>query len=160
MISAWNKALDDGYLDYLIADDYTPAHLKGIFRAVRDHKISFMTFPQNGPKVDLEKLISVKAFVAIIGDDMDCSLGPDHFDPAVIRKLLEKAAGIAIISSALVENVYALFAEFAGIRREGMVIIETRPEHEMQWIERVSKMTPKTFLIVTTPPPKEASKHS
>jgi len=59
----------------------------------------------------------------------------------------------------VVEDVYTLFAEIAGLWRKSMVIIETRPEHEMQWIARVNEIAPNTHLVVSTPKPEEASKH-
>ncbi len=151
--------IDRADLGNIIASDLTPRHLKSVFEAARDYKIGFMYFPQNHQKADLEKLNAAKAFVAIVGDDIDCSMGPDHFDAVFMQTLLEKAFSIAVISSAVVEDVYTLFAEIAGLWRKSMVIIETRPEHEMQWIARVNEIAPNTHLVVSTPKPEEASKH-
>jgi hypothetical protein len=152
--------IDQADLGSIIASDLTPKHLKGIFEAARDYQIGFMHFPRNHQKVDLERLNAAKAFVAIVGDDTDCSMGPDHFDAVFVRMLLEKAFGIAVISSAVIEDIYTLFAEVAGLCRKSMVIIETRPEHEMQWIARVNEIAPNTHLVVSTPKPEKASKHS
>ena len=147
-------------LDKIIGSDLTPEHMKSIFRVARDSKIGFMSFLHDSTKVDMERLNAAKAFVAIIDDNTECSLGPDHFEAALVQRLLEKAYGITVMSGTIVEDVYALFAEMAGLLRKGMVIIETRPEHKAQWIECLTKIAPNAHLIFNLPKPEKASKHS
>lgn len=163
MMSSSEKELKRTYLDYLIAAEQTPLHLKHIMVAMRNYGISFFPIVQNSPRFDIHQLKYTRGFVALIGDDTTCSMGPDHFDRAervVMRQLLNKCSHVAIISSAVVPRLYDCMARLAGQVPTGALIIETRPEHEVQWVERIYRLSPDMPLMVSTPNPDKMAEYA
>jgi len=162
MMSYSEKELKRTYLDYLIAAQQTPTHLKHIMIAMRDYGISFFTILQNSPRFETEQLEHTWGFVAVIGDDTNCSMGPDNFnrvERVILKQLVDKCSYVAIISSEIVVGLYDFMAQMAGQRQTGALIIETRPEHELQWAERIRALSPHIPLVISTPYPEKMSRY-
>ena len=120
-------------------------YLAPIIRAVRDDGIGLLMIPQGGGRFDRPP--ACRPWVAIIGDDLDRSLGPGGFHKVSIRKLLKRAHGCSIVSSAAMPNVYAAAAAMAGTCRRNTVLIETTPLHELPWIEMVQRARPRLPIL-------------
>jgi hypothetical protein len=158
MMNANEKCQKLAYLDYLIASEHTPIHMRHILVAMRDYGISFFPIIQNSPHYDVEQFERVSAFVALIDDKTTCSTGPDHFDHAervVLQRLIDRCCYVVIISSAVVVGLYEFMAEWTWRRQAGGLIIETRPEHEAQWEKRIRDFSPRIPLAISTPCPDE-----
>lgn len=74
-------------------------------------------------------------FIAVVGDDLFRSLGPDGFNDESIRKLLNAAGYIGIITCDPIIRVYAEAVTMAAKYRKNAVIIETQPEHGREWCQ-------------------------
>ena len=81
-------------------------------------------------------------FIAVVGDDLFRSLGPDGFEEDSIRKLLAAAGYIGIITGHPILRVYAEAATIAAKQRKNAVIIETRPEHGRDWCQLARAINP------------------
>jgi len=72
--------------------------------------------------------------VSIVGDDSTVALGPKGFHGKSIKRLLQSAHAIALITCAAQSDIYrcaAIGAELGG----HFVIVESRTEFEAEWIE-------------------------
>lgn len=104
-------------------------HLAQIAKAAFEKRCQLALVPQEGGPFDL---MNDKPFVCIVGDDLDCSMGPAGFDGPSMDKMLKRTAAAAVISCEIIPWIYD---RAAALAREGWstVIVETRPEHEVPW---------------------------
>lgn len=89
-------------------------------------------------------------FVAIVGDDTDCALGPAGFHAKSMRRLLAAARSVAIIASDIEPAVYATAAAGALLGLSS-VIVETRPEQEGAWLDLAKREVTSAALLLVTP---------
>ena len=131
-------------LDDLCRDGH--AHLREIYVAMRTAGIGLALIQQRTGPFHPPK---GRAFIGLIGDDTDRSLGPDGFDRASIRRLLALTHGVCVMSCELVPRVYATAA---AVARLGIAtaIIETRPEHEAEWLALVKEAAPGASTLLYT----------
>lgn len=126
-----------------------PEHLHPIILAVRDHQVG-MLFVSQGPQIfRIPSSPRRRAAVAIIGDDMHRSVGPDRFHLPSVRRLIRTCQAFAIISSAAPTDVYAAMGAVAVGGRNAM-IVETQLAHEFQWTALIQKLAPGRPLILST----------
>jgi hypothetical protein len=83
-----------------------------------------------------------KPFIAVVGDDLFCSLGPDGFDEDSIRTLLASASYIGIVTCDPIVSVYAEAATIAAKHRKNAVIIETNTDHGRSWCQLARAINP------------------
>lgn len=125
-------------------------HLRPLFTAVRDHGCLFGIAPQGHdpirPPLD-------RPTILIVGDDMDCALGPEGFSLEDLTDYVGRCSAAAIVSSAAVESTYASAATAAVVLRQHVVIVETRLEHERAWIDFVRVARPGIVMLVSTVAP-------
>lgn len=122
-------------------------HLKPILIAVRDYGIAFgvvdqraqpFELPDNGPPA-----------VMVICDDMHASLGPTGFPKASLHRLIRACDAFAVISSEAVPCIYGAAAALA-VAGKRVMLIETRPEHEIPWTKLVQRLAPGRPLLIST----------
>ena len=143
--------IDAAKAEQILASEIAPAHLKAIVAAMRDYGIGWFFVPQTTAPILDEAFSEAKSFIAIIGDDMDCAKGPSAFDQATLHRLIKTSVCIAIESSDIVVNVYALLSTMAGALQTGATIIETRPEQEQVWLDYVRSVSDVMPVILTSP---------
>lgn len=136
----------DTIIDEIIATG--PEHLRPICVAVRDHGACLMLVPQS-PEPFSEPRSITRTPIVMVLDDTDRSLGPDGFDLPSIAKAVQASGAFAIIASAATVTPYATMAAIASAGG-AVMIVETRPEHEREWIALVTMLAPKGKLIVST----------
>lgn len=111
-------------------------HLIPIFDAVRDHGCSYRMVTNTGARVALP---SASPSIDIIGDDMHEALGPTAFRKSELKRIFRKARRYAVISSGIDARVYAGVSVIAAVERENVVLVETRPRFEADWIDCIRK---------------------
>jgi hypothetical protein len=95
----------------------------------------------------------------VIGDDLDRSKGLAAFETGSLRRFLWNCSTVLIMAGAADEKLYAAAAMKVarGVAestpRPNAVIIETRPDHEGEWLDFVTSCVHKatTFVLLSTP---------
>ncbi|SFI40354.1 hypothetical protein [Albimonas pacifica] len=124
-------------------------HLLPIVHAIRDHGVGFLVIPQHATGLDRGIKLLQRPFIVMVGDETDCALGPDQFDSKALDRLIGMADGVAIISCAPPPEAYSSIALMAMAQRNGL-IIETRPEQEIAWTNRVQAVCPEMPILLCT----------
>ena len=124
-------------------------HLLPIVHAIRDHGVGFLVIPQRATGLHRGIKLLKRPFIVMVGDDTDCALGPDQYDAKSLDRLIGMADGVAIISCAPPPEAYSSIALMAMAQRNGL-IIETRPEQEIAWTNRVQAVCPEMPILLCT----------
>ena len=139
-------------LDFAVENG--PEHLRCIYAAVRDYGVSFATVTQNSGRFAFP---AGKPVVALLGDDMHQAFGPAAFHRKSVRRFVASCAGAVVITCDAQPRFYAAAAGVAILLRRNAIIVETRSEHEADWIDLVRSVSPDIrMLIGTVRPPTEA----
>jgi len=128
---------------------HAPAHLRPVIKAVRDHNVDMLFVPQGSSAFRMAPR-HPRPVIYIIGDDFDCAHGPEGFHMPSVRRAIRQSLSFAVISSAPQADAYAAMAISAAAARCSTVIVETRPEQEIQWIKLIQKLAPKRFVWLAT----------
>nr|WP_137831776.1 hypothetical protein [Methylobacterium sp. L1A1] len=121
-------------------------HLRPVYAAMRDGRRTLLVVPQRSGACS----VPGKPFVALVGDDTECALGPEAFHRPSVERFARSARGIALISCGIMPGVYAVAAEMVRLGHSTL-IVETRPEREAEWMEALRAAAPKAaFLMCTT----------
>jgi hypothetical protein len=134
----------------IIGKNMLAPHLNPVFEAVRDFGVSILIAPQSKDSLDEALGDSRDASIVIVGDDTNRALGPDGFHKPSMRRLFQLATETAVISSAPPEHVYAGMATLAALARRFVVIVETRPEQEIAWVEFIQAANPNLAVLLVT----------
>ena len=102
------------------------AHLAPIFAAIADG-LAVVIAAQTR---DAFRVPKGRPAVVVIGDDTDTSLGPCAFHQSSLRRVLRRAAGIAVMAGAPKPEVYALAPKVALALGATMVLVECRETTE------------------------------
>lgn len=124
-------------------------HLRPVLLAVRDHRVGMLFVGQSADPFRLPRDPKRPAII-IIGDDFDRAVGPAGFHLPSVRRAFRAAGSFAVISSAPPVDVYQAMSTAAALTRRSVMIIETRPEQEIQWVSLIQKVAPKRPVIVST----------
>ncbi len=118
-------------------------HLTPVMQAVRYYGVSMVFVPQ-GIKDEHEALPAVlaKPFIALIGDDMHQALGPRAFGKKMLTRLIREADTAAIIACEAIYDVYDQMSQKAAIGRRNVLIIETLPKRELEWLSCLRSVAP------------------
>lgn len=122
-------------------------HLRPIIEAVRDHGVGMMFAPQGSGAFRLPRK---QASITILGDDFSEALGPDAFHMPSVRRAIRSAGCFAVVSSAPQQSAYTAMAVAAVISGRNTLIVETRPEQEIQWVHLIQKLAPRRFIWLAT----------
>lgn len=87
-------------------------------------------------------------FIAVVGDDLFRSLGPNGFEEQSLQQLIASATYVGIITCEPVYRVYAEAATVAAKERKNSVIIETQPTYGRDWRTFVSTVNPNACVRV------------
>ncbi len=86
--------------------------------------------------------------IVIIGDDLDEALGPSAFDERSLRRLLRGVRLAAVVACKPLPQIYAAAARHAVLLRQNVVIVETRPEHEITWFNLIKSIAPDAAFLL------------
>ena len=120
-------------------------HLHSIMRAIRDEGCAHIMVAQHAVPFPIP--LDGPPTIAVIGDDMDTSLGPYAFHRKSLRRLV-KAAHCAVIMVGLSVDAYHQAASWAVLKRQHVVIVETRSAHEMIWVNYLRDLNPNLAVMV------------
>ena len=132
-------------LDFAV--DHGPAHLRGIYRCVRDGGIGFATVPQHAGRFDLP---TTRPHVVVIGDDMNEALGPSAFHRKSVRRFAARCRTAAIVACEPMPVLYTGPALAAMGMRWDALIVETLPRWEASWADLIRKANPSLVLMIGT----------
>jgi hypothetical protein len=129
-------------------------HLTPVMQAVRYYGVSMVFVPQ-GIKDKHEALPAVlaKPFIALIGDDMHQALGPRAFGKKMLTRLIREADTAAIIACEAIYDVYDQMSQKAAIGRRNVLIIETLPKRELEWLSCLRSVAPNLPITLCTVKP-------
>jgi hypothetical protein len=137
-------------LSEIIGTNINAPHMTPVLEAVRDFDVSGMWVPQGKNSLDDALDAARNAAIVLVGDDTDRAVGPAGFDQPSMRRLFQRAEHVAVISSAPPEHVYAGMATLAALARQFVVIVETRPEQEIAWVEFIQAANPQLPILLVT----------
>jgi hypothetical protein len=126
-----------------------PPHLHPIIEAVRDGHVGMMFVGQAADPFRLPNEPGRPAIV-IIGDDFDRAVGPSGFHLPSIRRAIRACTAFAVISCEPLPHVYGVSAITATLSRRNVMLIETRPEQELAWLELIQKLAPGRPITLAT----------
>lgn len=135
------------HLDHAI--ERAEPHLRPVLEVVRDGAIGMLFVGQSADPFRIPADPKRPALV-IIGDDFDRAVGPDGFHSASVRRAIRSCRSFAVVASAPVPVVYATIATTAAVSRQNTMLIETRPEQEIQWVSLIQKLAPRRFVWLST----------
>ena len=121
--------------------DNLPPHLRSLLVAVRDHRVAFMFIPQNFDTFSIPARAD-RPSIVLVGDDMETAHGPEGFHMPSLRRIIRGCSAFAVISSAPPTDLYAAMAAATATKRKSTLLIETRPEQEIQWLALIQKLAP------------------
>lgn len=142
-------------LDHVLAAcQQNGQHLTPVMQAVRYYGVSMVFVPQ-GIKDHHEALPAVMAepFIALIGDDMHRALGPNAFGKKMLSRLIGKADAAVIVATAPMYEVYDQMSQQVALVRRNVLLIETRPERELEWLTCLRSESPKLPITLCTVKP-------
>lgn len=134
----------------IIGKNRRAPHLHPVWEAARDFGVSVVIAPQGRESLDEALDEARDASIVIVGDDTDRAHGPDGFHTPSMARLFERATETAVISSAPPEPVYAAMSTLAALGRRFVVIVETRPEQEIAWVEFIRAANPTLPILLVT----------
>ena len=136
-------------LDHSLAR--APAHLKAPLLAVRDEGVRFLFVAQGPGAFDVPK---DRPAIVLIGDDLHATLGPDAFHKRALRRYVERCKAAVIVACEPIPEAYSQAASWAVLKREDVLIVETRPEREAEWFDYIRLVaSPGVKVLVATVPP-------
>ncbi len=130
-----------------IAVATSPEHLRPLYAAVRDGGCNFGHVPQG---VGRFKFPTGRPVIGLVSDDYDTSMGVSGFHAKSLRRFIQTCASGVIVACAPYYELYAGAAGVAVLTRQSSFIIETRPEHEIEWINFVRSVRQDLPLVIGT----------
>jgi hypothetical protein len=88
--------------------------------------------------------------IVLVGDDLHDAQGPDAFHAESLRRAIKASHRGVIVSSGPEKAAYAAAGMTALLLRKNTILIETRPEQEISWIQFVQAANPNIPLFVST----------
>jgi hypothetical protein len=114
-------------------------HLLPIFEAVRDHGVAFCNILQDAGRFSFPL---DKPTIILFGDDLFEAKGPSAFHRKSVRAILAKISSVIVISCDAEERFYAPAAANAAMLRQHVLIVETLPRFEADWVNYIQNVRP------------------
>lgn len=123
-----------------------PRHWRPIWADVQDGYTSLITVMQGHQPFRLAPCRL--PLILYIGDDMHRALGPDGFDKPSLRRVIASCCAGIIVGCEPLYELYQTTAESAAIDRQNTVLIETRAEWEIPWVEFLRECRPDIGIVL------------
>jgi hypothetical protein len=131
------------------AIDALPPHLAAIMAAVRDHDIGYGIVLPNASRF---RLPEGRPTILAIGNDLARAHGPDAWHLPSLRRFARRCRLALIIAAAPVPELYATAAHEAAIHRREVILVETRPRYEADWLACIQRAGPHLAVTLSTTP--------
>jgi hypothetical protein len=126
-----------------------PPHLCELLTAVRDNRVAFLFVPQWATTFRIPKQ-PVRPAIVLIGDDFTSALGPGHFHAASLRRVIRACASFTVVAGSARPEIYGAAADLVVASRKSALLVETRPEHEIQWVQLIQRYAPGRPICLST----------
>src|SRR5262245_50947637 len=118
------QTLSRDFIKCRLCDDDTPEQWRPLFAAIGGGCEVLIVMPGDDRPFDVPRQAP---WLAIIGDDLDRSLGPGGYDGRSLRRLVEKIGCAAVVAAEPLVEAYASIAAVVMTSGRPGLIIETRP---------------------------------
>jgi hypothetical protein len=135
--------------DLNAAIEQSPLHLRPILESVRDFGTAMMFVPQGLQAFRIPR-DAKKPTILLVGDDTTRSDGPGGFHEPSLRRIIRASSAFAVVSSAPPVEAYEAIARMAALTRRNVLLVETRVEQELPWMELIQRLAPKRRIILAT----------
>jgi len=116
-------------------------------KAIQVHGCGYLiALPWAGPFVVPAKWPGA---VILIGDDTDAARGPAAFDAPSMGRVLRTCERAVVVSSGPEPTPYKIAAN-AAIAGRHALLVETRPEQEIPWLQFIQAAAPALPILVST----------
>lgn len=122
-----------------LAISRAPAHLRPAYQAARDGTAGFVFVAQGWDRFEVPSGLPQ---ILLIGDDLNAALGPAAFHARSVRRYLATCRAAVIVAAEPIPSLYWDAYARAVERRENVVIVETRPEREAEWLDLIRAAAP------------------
>ncbi len=126
-------------LDYAI-ESGRAQHLEPLLRAVRDGGCAFLMVTQHAGAFPMPP--KRRPSILVIGDDLNEALGPAAFHAPSLRRYVRSCGYAVVVSCEPLPHAYLAAAAFAITQRRNVVLVETRPEREIEWVRLLQETKP------------------
>ena len=134
--------------------DHGPEHLRPLYLAARDWGVRLATIEQRAGRFDPP---TNRPVVMVLGDDTLVPLGPMGFHRKSVRRFAARCRLVVVVSCAPLVTCYAAAAACAAGLRRDVLIVESQPRWESDWLDLVKGANPSIQVIVgAVRPPSEA----
>jgi hypothetical protein len=124
----------------------SPPWLEPVWAAVRNTGVVFTVIDQNADPFDCVAR-SGRPSITLVCDDIDKSCGPSGFHQPSLESEIRRTHGVIVVSCAPLPEFYSIGAYIARMGLNAL-IIDTRPAHEIQWVEFVRSARPGLPILI------------
>jgi len=124
-------------------------HVRPILEAVRDHRCGMLFVEQSADPFRIPR-DPARTAIVMIGDDFDRAVGPSGFHLPSIRRAIRACSAFAVVSCEPLQHVYLAITFIAVGTRKNVMLVETRPEQEISWVQLIQKLAPGLPLLWAT----------
>ncbi len=136
--------------------DHGPEHWRPVYRAVRDHGVALAMIDQrSGPF----RLPSDKPVIAVFNDDTETPLGPTGFNRKSVRRFAARAHLAVVVSCEPLVPLYAAAGMMAAMMRRDVLLIESQPRWESDWVDLVQAAHPGVHTLIGAVKPASEARH-
>ncbi len=137
-------------------EEQAAPHWRPVYYAMRHHGIAFGGIIQDRKPFRIPR---ARPTLLLLGDDLDASYGPVGFHPKSVRRFVERCCYGVVVACSPEVVLYATAAAVVTATRSDVVLIETRPEHEADWVDRLRAIKPGLPLLVGMVRPASEAHH-
>lgn len=131
-------------------------HWRPILHAVRNHGVTLAGIYQDDAPFRIPR---GRPTILLLGDDLDASVGPAHFHAKSLRRFVSRCCYGIVVACSPEIALYLTAATIASGLRKDVVLVETRPEHEADWVDRLRQIKPGLPLMVGMVRPQSEARH-
>ncbi|MCJ2030914.1 hypothetical protein MKK50_16210 [Methylobacterium sp. J-043] len=121
-----------------------PLHLRPLFLAVRDRGCGLILVAQSRERFTVP---AGRPHILLVGDDLAAALGPGGFHARAMRRYLVTCRAAIVVACEPLPSLYGEVCAWAQEKRENVVIIETRPEREAEWLTLLREVAPPDIAL-------------
>ena len=126
-----------------------PPHLRPIYRAMRDARIGHTLVSQHAGPFRLPN-IPGRPWVVVLGDDAELAFGPSAFHLPSVSEFTKSCSSAAVVSGSPLVETYRRATTHAALKRENVVIVETRSRFEIEWVRLLKAIKPELDVLLQT----------
>ena len=136
--------------------EHGPEQWRPVYRAVRDYGVALAMLDQrSGPF----RLPTDKPVIAVVNDDTETPLGPGGFNRKSLRKFAKRCGLFVVVSCEALPPLYAAAAASASLLRSDVLLIESQPQFESDWLDLITGENARAQILVGAVKPETESRH-